>query len=274
MSVYTFGTPGAIRLYVELGKGRLDVTAADTDTTTVTVEGDDPEEVRVEHDGDLVSIVAPRDRGLFGLGSKGHIVTVTLPEESALRAQTGSAAVSASGTLGTAQVKTGSGDIELERVYGAGELSSGSGDLVLDHVRGPLGVKTGSGDVHVVEALGPVRISTGSGDIQLDRSTETVNVKTGSGDLRLGSASGEIAMSTGSGDLEIRSLTSGRLVGKGASGDIRVGIPAGTPVWTDLSTVSGQIRSNLKGSGQPAEGQDHVELRARTVSGDIILIEA
>lgn len=274
MSVYTFGTPGAIRLYVELGKGRLDVAATDTDTTTVTVEGDDPDSIQVEQDGDLISIIAPRERGLFGLVGKGHTVTVSLPEESALRAQTGSADVSTTGTLGTAQVKTGSGDIDIERVYGAAELTSGSGDLTIGHIRGPLGVKTGSGDVRAVEALGPVRGSTGSGDIQLDRTGEAVNVKTGSGNLRLGSASGEIAMSTGSGDLEIRSLARGRLIGKGASGDIRVGIPAGTPVWTDLSTVSGQIRSNLKGSGQPAEGQDHVELRARTVSGDIILVEA
>lgn len=274
MSVYTFGTPGAIRLYVELGKGRLDVTATDTDTTTVTVEGDDPDEVHVEQEGDLVRVVAPRDRGLFGLGSKGYAVSVTLPEESALRTQTGSADVRADGTLGAAQLKTGSGEIELDRVYGDVDVVSGSGDLILRHVRGPLRVKTGSGDVHVAEALGPVRVSTGSGDIQLERSGDAVEVKTGSGDLRLGAASGDVAMSTGSGDLEIRSFTRGRLIGKGASGDIRVGIPAGVPVWTDLSTVSGQIRSALKGSGQPAEGQDHVELRARTVSGDITLIEA
>ena len=60
---------------------------------------------------------------------------------------------------------------------------------------------------------------------------------------------------------------------KGASGDVRVGIPSGLPVWTDLSTVSGSIRSSLEGAGQPAEGQDHVELRAKTVSGDIVLTQ-
>ena len=52
-----------------------------------------------------------------------------------------------------------------------------------------------------------------------------------------------------------------------------VGIPAGTPVWTDVSTVSGSIRSSLEGAGQPAEGEDHVELRAKTVSGDIVLTQ-
>jgi hypothetical protein len=37
--------------------------------------------------------------------------------------------------------------------------------------------------------------------------------------------------------------------------------------------VSGTIRSNLKGAGQPEEGHDHIEVRAKTVSGDIALSE-
>ena len=42
-------------------------------------------------------------------------------------------------------------------------------------------------------------------------------------------------------------------------------------MWTDLTTVSGTIHSNLEGAGQPEDGADYVELRAKTVSGDIIL---
>jgi len=274
MTVYTFGTPGAIRLYVELGRGSLDVSAVPTETTTVTVDGDAADEVQVEQNDDVISVIAPRERGLFGLGAKGYDVTVTLPEESALRAHTGSATVTGTGTLGTAQVKTGSGTVDLEQIRGATEIATGSGDIDIRHVGGRIGVKTGSGDIEVEEVAGAVRASTGSGNIRLGRTCDSIVVKTGSGDLRVGSASGEITMSTGSGDLEIGALTRGRLVGKGASGDIRIGVPAGVPVWTDLSTVTGQIRSALQGTGQPADGQDHVELRARTVSGDITLLEA
>jgi hypothetical protein len=61
---------------------------------------------------------------------------------------------------------------------------------------------------------------------------------------------------------------------KGASGDVTVGVPAGVPVWTDISTVTGAIRSQLPHAGQPAEGADHVEVRAKTVSGDIVLTQA
>jgi hypothetical protein len=78
-------------------------------------------------------------------------------------------------------------------------------------------------------------------------------------------------MSTGSGDLHIGAAHRGRLTVKGASGDVRVGIPAGVPVWTDISTLSGSIHSDLRGAGEPAAGADHIELRAKTVSGDIVL---
>jgi len=78
-------------------------------------------------------------------------------------------------------------------------------------------------------------------------------------------------MATGSGDFLLDHAKRGRITAKGASGDVVVGIPTGVPVWTDLTTVSGRIRSSLEGAGQPDEGQDHVELRAKTVSGDIVL---
>ena len=80
-----------------------------------------------------------------------------------------------------------------------------------------------------------------------------------------------MSFSTGSGDLQVGTAHRGRLTAKGASGDIRIGVPGGLPVWTDISTVSGEIRSDLVGAGEPAEGADRLEIRAKTVSGDIDL---
>ena len=65
----------------------------------------------------------------------------------------------------------------------------------------------------------------------------------------------------------------GRVSAKGASSDVRIGIPAGTPVWADINTVTGKVRSNIESVGAPQEGQDHIELEARTVSGDIVLTQ-
>jgi hypothetical protein len=44
-------------------------------------------------------------------------------------------------------------------------------------------------------------------------------------------------------------------------------------VWTDVNTVTGSVASNLESAGKPAEGQDYVELRATTVSGDVRLVQ-
>jgi DUF4097 and DUF4098 domain-containing protein YvlB len=78
-------------------------------------------------------------------------------------------------------------------------------------------------------------------------------------------------VTTASGDVTIETFHVGALQAKAVSGDVRVGIVAGVPVWTDVSTVSGHISSSLDGAGQPADGQPFVELRATTVSGSIVL---
>ena len=44
-------------------------------------------------------------------------------------------------------------------------------------------------------------------------------------------------------------------------------------MWTDITTVSGSIRSNLRGRRPAPEGEDYIEVRAKTVSGDIVLRE-
>ncbi|MFA6298233.1 MAG: hypothetical protein WC642_03645, partial [Nocardioides sp.] len=71
----------------------------------------------------------------------------------------------------------------------------------------------------------------------------------------------------------IDTATRGRFTAKGASGNVRIGIPAGVPVWTDISTVTGRIHSTLQGAGQPEDGADHIEVRAKIVSGDVVLTE-
>jgi len=121
--------------------------------------------------------------------------------------------------------------------------------------------------------LGNLNVSTGSGDVEVGTTSAKAVVKTGSGDLKVVTANSDISMSTGSGDMAIGTVRRGHVSLKGASSDLNIGIPAGTPVWADINTVTGSVRSNLESVGAPQEGQEHVELQARTVSGDITLRE-
>ena len=250
---YELPTPHPVELHVESGQGSVSVRAEETAETRVVVTGASAGEVVVDHSGDRVQVVTPKRRG-FGGGSAVRI-EVTLPPDS------------------TVSVSTGSADVVLEGPVGLARLQTGSGSISAAEVRGALQVKSGSGRVRVAHAAEAVAVSTGSGDVDLGTCLGPVVVKTGSGDQHIAEPHADVLLATGSGDLALDRVRRGKVGVKGASGDLRIGIPAGVPVWTDISTVSGRIRSALSGTGEPREGQDHVELRASTVSGDVVLVE-
>jgi len=273
MSEHHFETHRPVGLFVEIGKGSVQVLATDTTESHVEVSGRDADEVRVDQAGDQISVVAPKMRTGFMSGDSRLDVTITIPTDSDVVLRTGSADITVDGTVASGQIRSGSGDVRVDVLAGPALVETGSGDIRVDEARAELRIKSGSGTVELGHAASAVAVSTGSGDVAIGTSGGPTVVKTGSGDLTVAEAHADVAMTTGSGDLVIRSAHRGRVSVKGASGDVRLGIPAGIPVWTDISTVSGEIHSNLNGAGQPEEGADHVEVRAKTVSGDVVLTE-
>ncbi len=267
----TFDTPEPVSLFVEIGSGTVTVQADHVTETVVTVRGKDEDDVTVEQRGDEIAVVARQRRSGF-LGSDRSLeVTVTLPTDSDLATKLGSADLHVTGRIGEAVLKTGSGDVRVEQLAGDTSVETGSGDVSVEGAAANLRVKSGSGDVAIGRADGATSVSTGSGDVRVDHAAAALHVKSGSGDARVREAAHDVALSTASGELVVDRMPSGRLAAKNVSGDIHVGIPAGVPVWTDVVTMTGAVRSDLEGAGEPAEGQPHVELRAKTVSGDIVL---
>lgn len=275
MSEYRFDTPGPTGLYVEIGAGDVAITATDTAETTVEVAGDDPDRVQVTQDGGQIAVIAPQERvGFLGRRPRVH-VTVVLPTGSELAVKTGSADIAVHGEVGPAQLRSGSGDVSAELLAGPARLETGSGDIVVRDARGQLRIKSGSGDVRLAHAGDAVSVSTGSGDIVITESAGPVAAKTGSGELRIDDAGTDVSMKSGSGDCAIGAARGGRVLVTGASSDVRIGVPAGLPVWTDITTMTGEIRSSLAGAGAPESDDDpYVELRVTTVSGDIALHQA
>ena len=268
----TFDTPDPVELYVELGSGSLTVEATDTDQSSVDISGPRAEEFTVEQRGRHLVVVPPKSR-FFGIGADAHTVRITIPAGSDLATKTGSADTEASGTLGSVRLKTGSGDVELERVDGPLVVDSGSGDIRCHEARAEIRIKSGSGDVDLGDVRGTTGISTGSGDVVIGVAHERTVIKTGSGDLELKRSESDVSLTTASGDLVVGHAPRGKISAKNVSGDVRICIPAGTPVWTDVNTVTGSVASNLQSVGKPTDGQDFVELRATTVSGDVRLVQ-
>lgn len=272
----SFDTPEPIDLYVENGRGLVDVTATDTTETTVRITGERAEEYDVRDLADgrgprRIAIIAPsRSGGIFGKDPRAEIV-VEVPVASGLAVKVGSSDVATHGRFADTHVDTGSGDVALDVVDGSTVVQSGSGDLVAEHLAGDARIKSGSGDIRVNRADSDLLVTTGSGDVQVDGARGELAIKTGSGDAQVRSLAGEVIFTTGSGDLVIGEAASGRVTAKTASGDVRIGVLPGTPVWTDVRTASGRLASDLPPTGEPAPDQPYLEVRATTASGDVTL---
>ena len=268
---HTFDTPDPVELYVEIGKGRIDVTATNTDPTTVTVSGEHPEDVVVEHRDGQVAVVAPRTHRL----PRRRRLPLPRHRHPAHRERAGPQDRQRRHP-GRGRVRRHLGQHRQRRPRRRAGHRPARGAVRQRRPQAPRAAGRGAHQERLrrreVGRIGaPLTVSTGSGDVAVDSVAANLAVKTGSGDVRVGESADDVSFSTGSGDLQIDLARRGRFTVKGASGDVRLGIPAGTPVWTDITTVTGRIHSDLAGTGEPAEGQDHVEVRAQVATGDITL---
>lgn len=267
---HEFTVPTPLQVTVELQSGDLRVLTAPGDRAVVTLSGDGADQARVDQRDGSITIVGPKGSGFLGRAPELD-VEVVVPEHTDLHTRLGSAGVTATGPLGKVSIVTGSGSVSLDAVSGASSVKTGSGDITVASVGATIDLKAGSGDIRVGRIRDEGRFTTGSGEIEVEQAHAAVWLKSGSGDLVVGTAEGDASLVSASGDLRIDRIGRGQAQLKNASGDIRVGLPAGTPVWTDISSTTGRVRSGLTPTGAPADGQDFVEVLAKTVTGDIYL---
>jgi DUF4097 and DUF4098 domain-containing protein YvlB len=233
MPSWEFPAPDPVHLQVRLPAGDVTVSAAATQTATVTLDGNDRilAVTRVEFDDGTLSISVPDQPGLMRDGSVDAVVE--LPEGSSCRVNTASADIQCTGELGAIDVHTASGDVSAERVSG------------------------------------PARVDTASGDVSVGQAGEA-NVETASGDVQVGRARGNADVRTASGDVQIEAASGHRTDVKSASGDISVGVAPGIGVYLDLSSLSGTVSSELEPGEETGEtGGADMRLSCRTISGDV-----
>lgn len=277
--MHHFDTTGPIRLRLEFGAGDVTLDASDTTTTTVDLQpiGEDDESrdaverTIIEQRGDEIVVKVPRGR-LLRRTPKLRLRMV-LPLGSRVSAELQSADLVATGEYGTSDVSSGSGDVTVTTIAGDARVTSGSGDVALDVVTGACQLKSGSGSVRLESACGSTNVGTGSGDVVVGHAAD-VSVKSGSGAVRVDHADGSVVLLSGSGDLQVGRVVSGKVSAKAASGDVQIGVAAGTAAWLDLNTVSGDVVNALDDATAPADGERVVEIRATTVSGDVLIRRA
>lgn len=261
-----FDVSGPAEIDVRLASGDIEIDPTLDGRIEVELIAHDEEsqklvdEARIElhdHHGrpQLVLDVPNKSRGFsFALvfGRSGISCTIRCPEESLVSVRTKSADVRAKGTLGGLDVASASGDVQAHAVTGG------------------VSVKTASGDVRVRDIGGGLSAQTASGDIEIDVVGGAVSVASASGDLRIGEAHDDVSANTVSGDQEHEVVTQGRLNATSVSGDISIGVRRGSKVYLDCNTISGDTSSELAvTTDAPAGDGPLVEIRAKTVSGDI-----
>ncbi len=260
-----FEVTGPIELDVRLPAGEIELDATLAGRAEVELIAHDDEaqkrvdEARVELSGNRLLIEVPKQRGslVFRFGGRGITCRVACPDRSSAAVKTGSADVRAHGTLGGLDVATASGDVEADVVDGDARVKSASGDVSIREVTGRFSHQSASGDAEVRVVRGAADAATASGDLAIDEAWSDVRANTASGDLRLGAV--------------VRGTVSANAV----SGDVEIGVRRGSNVYLDCNTVSGDTRSDLDHTGElPAGDAPLVEIKARTVSGDIHIMRA
>ncbi len=278
----TFRAVEPVLAQIRAGSGDVQITPSLDDQVRVVLDGTDDQMARARVElshGTLVVDTDPSPDGvpsaissLVGLvvGRSSTDVQLQLPAGSRLVLRGGSGDVTVTAPLEEVDIELRSGDLHLSEVSGKARVSTGTGDVRVQRA-GSVTIQTTSGDLALDEVGQAAQIVTGTGDVRLDRAGGPVEIKTGSGDLELGQAAGKVTVALGSGDIQVNQMGPGRLEVRSGAGDVTIGVQDGLPVWTDVSTVSGELVSTLPSLGRPEDGASYLELHARTVTGDIRL---
>jgi DUF4097 and DUF4098 domain-containing protein YvlB len=254
MPEFDRATPVTVSLRLQRGSAQLIAEPRETLQVDITEAGADVSGTfTVRLDGDTLIVYAPDAPAWQWRRSPRAKVVIRVPEHSALAIRSASADIRTWGRFATIHAALESADAEVAEAAGDVQLKAESGDLKVGRVAGALRLSTSSGDLRIGDVTGDVTADTASGDVTIENAAASVTVGTASGDVRL------------------RLVRCGKTRVKTASGDVSVGIAAGTGVWLDLSTSSGSTSNDLSMRG--AQGDDlpgaTLELRVRTASGDI-----
>ncbi len=168
--------------------------------------------------------------------------------------------------------------------YKFDKLSAASGDIEVTNAAGELTASTASGDVTVSQFLGNAVVNTASGDTRITNIQGDVQTNSASGDVTIAGAAGLVSARTASGDIKAeisRADAKGEMRFASASGDITVTVPGQIGAQVEMTTGSGNLKSDFginveetPGHGKKASaslGAGGITLKLSTASGDIDL---
>ncbi|HET9071460.1 MAG TPA: DUF4097 family beta strand repeat-containing protein [Acidimicrobiales bacterium] len=256
---WTFDVDGPVAADIQVAAGRIELAEAAGTPLRVLVEplsgSRRAEELtrrtEVGLDGGRLRVLVPDQT----FNPPPLLVRITLPAGSRVSATTASADLTA--PLGLA----------------AFEWSSASGDVELGDVTGNVRIRTASGDLRCGAVGGRLSVAGASADVRIDSTEAEADIQLASGDVRLARAEGSVRVRTASGDIAVERAAAGRVDLDSKSGDVRVGVAAGTGARLDASSLSGKLVCDLPvEDGGTADAT--LEVVCHTLSGDVHIVGA
>lgn len=259
----TFPCPNPTTLEVRIPGGEIHLAAEPRDTAAVEVTPYDDsaasreaaEQITVEFHGDRLAIYSPEPVGRVLRWRVPQVrVTAHVPAGSDASLNVAAADTTCRGDWGSVVLNAASGHTVLDRLNGDLTVHCATGGVKVEEVGGRFTANAAAGDLTARRVGGPIEIKTASGNVSVDRADADVEIKTASGDVRVGAT------------------RQGRVRTNTVSGDVSVGVLAGTAVWLDLNSLTGDTRSDLAmGSDVEAHAvtEHSLTIQARAVSGSI-----
>lgn len=278
----TFDTPEPITVTIDLAVANIRIDASDRTDTVVEVRPSDPgsdrdvraaEQTRVEYADGRLTVRGPRMRPIFSSRTGAVDLAVELPTGSPVHGEATVADVQAAGRLGECLLKVHSGRFTLGEV-GPARLYSGNGRIIADEVTGDAMVTARCGDVRIGRIDGTAVIKSSNGDTLLGEVTGGLRTNAANGDIIVEHAGADVTAKTANGDVRVAEVSQGSVSLETASGDVEVGIGAGSAAWLDLHSYSGRVLNSLRDADGPGQGDQTVQVRARNYSGDIVIRRA
>ncbi len=280
--MHTFSTPAPITVEVRNASGDVHVTLADTDQTTVDVTlmssgaaGFVDEIVRAfgGRRGDEADSADKRsrwweapggpeasgilDRVRVDLAARDEGQTLIVDTDPASRGWRTSFAVRVIAPTGSSvRVNSQSADVTVSGTAGMMDIRTASGDVLADDARETVHIQTASGDVRLQSVGGDLSCRSASGDLEVTSVAGSTALHTTSGDVRVQAPAGDVEVRTVSGDVDVADLVRGLARVTTVSGDVELGVHSGSLAAVNLSTISGDTRSDLDISDRPAGGGD------------------
>lgn len=275
----TFPAPHPVPVVVEVPFANLHVVATDRDDVVVTVLPTDPrksgsvraaEEVRVERDGDAITITYPASWKQYVLPFAAGTanITVELPAGSSLRGKTGTLFVE--GPLAAVDMALSAGDARMDDVDRL-DLKVSAGSVVVGRISDTVNVKVGSGSVRIDEVAGSGALRASNGATAVGVVSGSLEAQGAHGEIAVSQVRGSLTVKGAHGNVRVSNLESGDVTLATSYGSIEVGVPEGTAAYLDVTSEHGSVRNQLTPTEGPVDDELTAEIHASTGYGDIVV---